>query len=112
MSLLDRLEAAGDDAARRRVLACATAEELVQLSAELTYRAWMAESQAAVDAEREVFRQFERELTEAPDDAARAKVIRARGADFLAEWTWQYTATPTDWTRRYQDMIRSGDHSR
>lgn len=107
MSLLAQLEAAGDDAERRRVLASATAEELTQLSAELTYRAWMAESQAACDAEREAFREFERELADAPDDAARAKVIRARGADFLAEWAWQRQATPTAWSMRYQHVIRS-----
>lgn len=110
--LVAALDAAPDDAARAALLAGCPKNLLAQLNAALVYRRFIAESDAAVAAEKAAFEAFTTELDAQPDDAARLLIIEAarrdpqRGAAWLAEWHWQRTATTQDWCERYLAMVR------
>jgi hypothetical protein len=105
--LLAALDAARDDAERLALLNAVPRKVREELAAELCYRKFIADTAAAVAAERAALAAFSRELDEAPDDSARLRVIATaqadpgRGPAFVTEWSWQRNATEDDWRRRY-----------
>jgi hypothetical protein len=110
-ALLAALDVASDDEARAALVANCPKKLLEQLHAALFYRKFIADSAAAVAAERAAFAAFTSELDAAPDDAARLHIIEAARRDpeggeaFVAEWTWRRTATEADWAARYFAML-------
>jgi len=104
------LEAAPDDTERAKLIAALTLEERRQLKAELMYRKWKADSEAACEAERAACNAFTARLEAAGNDAERTVIIGAASADpargpkFLAEWRWHRTATYDDYLRRYMQL--------
>jgi hypothetical protein len=110
-SLLAALDAAPDNAARAALLAGRHPRVLEELNAALVYRKLNADVEASLAAQRVAFTAFEAELDAAADDAARLKVIEAarsdpqRGPGFVSEWTWQRSASATDWAQRYMAML-------
>jgi hypothetical protein len=105
--LLAALNAAPDDAARLALLSAAPRKAREQLKAELIYRSVIDGAAADVARQRAAFDKFSRELDAAPDDDARLRIIAAvqadpkRGPEWLAEYSWQRTATVEDWRKRY-----------
>ena len=95
-TLAASLEAAGGDAERAKLLACAPRDVRQQLNARLIYLASMR-----TPLPDDPYDAFERALTAATSDAERTALIAGRDAMFLAEWAWRVKATSEDWRKRY-----------
>ena len=98
---VERLLACQDDAQRAQVLAAATPEQRHELMGELAYRNMVAECAAATVAEDAAHAAFARQIEDAPDDAARQRIIVACDPEFMAEWLWQQRAGAEDWWAKY-----------
>ena len=109
LPLFNILARAADDAERLALLEDAAPQDLERLHAELAYRAMIAETSAAIAAERRAHAKFSAALEAAADDAERLAVIeaarRSHGSAWLAEWAWWCSAPYDAHVRRYQEKI-------
>lgn len=107
--LFASLHYAASDAERLELLENASPQDLERLHGELTHHAMIAESNAAIAAERRAHARFSAALEAAGTDAERLALLeaaqRSHGNGWLAEWASWRSAGYEQWVQFYREKI-------